>query len=140
MRTFKVYRYWPVEYQSIAEVEAATVEEACDIALHDDDDYSDAESCDGSDGPTEIGRVVEIVDGEEIEHDVPGDAQKVVAESIARAELLAWIADTRGCDLSCLAQLYSIICPDPVEVTADDGSDTGGAWDGGSPAACREET
>ena len=67
-KQFKVYRYWPVDYRSIAYVEAESVEEACRIALEEDDDYSDAESCDGSEGPTEVGQVYEITDdGDEIE-------------------------------------------------------------------------
>jgi hypothetical protein len=70
MREFKVYRYWPVEYRSIAWVKATTPEEAARLAL-EDDDYDDAESCDGSDGPTEIGKVIEVTpDGLEIEHPV----------------------------------------------------------------------
>jgi hypothetical protein len=71
MSEFKVYRYWPVEYRSIAWVKATTPEEAARLALEEDDDYSDAESCDGSDGPTEIGKIIEIApDGLEIEHPV----------------------------------------------------------------------
>lgn len=67
---FKVYRYWPVEYRSIAWVKATTPEEAARLAL-EDDDYSDSESCDGSDGRIEIGKIVEITpDGMEIEHPV----------------------------------------------------------------------
>jgi hypothetical protein len=70
-REFKVYRYWPVEYRSIAWVQATTPEEAARLALEEDDDYSDAESCDGSDGRTEIGRIIEVTpDGLEIEHPV----------------------------------------------------------------------
>lgn len=70
-RQFKVYRYWPVEYRSVAWVEATTAEEAGRLALEDDDDYSDAESCDGSDGPTEIGKIIEVTpEGLEIEHPV----------------------------------------------------------------------
>lgn len=70
-REFKVYRYWPVEYRSIAWVQAPTPEEAARLALYEDDDYSDAESCDGSDGRTEIGRIIEVTpDGLEIEHPV----------------------------------------------------------------------
>jgi hypothetical protein len=59
MKTFRVVRCWPVDYSSTVEVEAETVEEACRLAL-EDDDYSDAESCDGSDGPTEIDAVYEV--------------------------------------------------------------------------------
>lgn len=69
-RIFRVVRYWPVEYRSIAEVEASSVEEACRLAL-EDDDYSDAEAVDGSDGPTEVGTVYEVMDdGEEIERTI----------------------------------------------------------------------
>lgn len=67
-RQFEVYRYWTVEYRSVAYVEAESVEEAKRLGL-EDDDYSDSESVDGSDGPTEIGKIVEHTeDGEEIEH------------------------------------------------------------------------
>lgn len=55
-KTYHVYRYWPVEMRSIAVVEASSVGEACRLAM-EDDDYSDAEICDGSDGPTEIGMI-----------------------------------------------------------------------------------
>lgn len=66
-RIFRVVRYWPVEYRSVAEVEASSIEEACRLAL-EDDDYSDAEACDGSEGPTEVGTVYEVMaDGSEIE-------------------------------------------------------------------------
>lgn len=60
-RRFRVYRYWPVEYCSIVEVEASSPEEASRLAL-ENDDYSDQESVDGSDGPVEVGRVVELTD------------------------------------------------------------------------------
>lgn len=105
-REFKVYRYWPVEYVSIAYVEAATVDGAIALAL-EDDDYSDQESLDGSDGPTEIGRVVEIVDGEEVEHDVPGDSREAVEftreEAAALLSGISVALDANGGD-----------CPDSV--------------------------
>jgi hypothetical protein len=63
-KTYHVYRYWTVEMKSIASVEASSVEEACRLAM-EDDDYSDAEICDGSDGPTEIGMIE--CDGDELE-------------------------------------------------------------------------
>lgn len=67
-RKFEVYRYWTVEYRSVAYVEAETLEEAKRLGL-DDDDFSDSEAVDGSEGPTEIGKVVEIgEDGEETVH------------------------------------------------------------------------
>lgn len=59
MKTFRVVRYWPVDYSSTVWVDAETVEEACRLAL-ENDDYSDSEACDGSDGPTEIGAVYEV--------------------------------------------------------------------------------
>lgn len=62
-KTYHVYRYWPVEMRSIATVEASSVEEACRLAL-EDDDYSDAEICSDSDGDTEIGMIK--CDGEEL--------------------------------------------------------------------------
>jgi hypothetical protein len=71
-REYQVYRYWTVEYRSIATVNAASPEEAARLAM-EDDDYSDQESVDGSDGPVEVGKIVEITDdGDEIEHPVPG--------------------------------------------------------------------
>jgi hypothetical protein len=86
---FKVYRYWPVEYRSIAWVKATTPEEAARLAL-EDDDYSDSESCDGSDGPTEIGQVIEITpDGLEIEHDVAAPDQPVPAAEMVGATAAA---------------------------------------------------
>lgn len=107
LREFKVYRYWPVEYRSIAYVEAATVEEAIELAM-EDDDYSDSESLDGSDGATEIGRVVEITSrGREIEHDLPAVESETVQFSRAEAAaLLSGISvalDANGGD-----------CPDSV--------------------------
>jgi hypothetical protein len=68
---FRVSRIWTVEYRSYSFVKATNAEEAARLAL-EDDDYSDQESCDGSDGPTEIDEIVEITpDGDEIEHDIP---------------------------------------------------------------------
>jgi hypothetical protein len=61
-REYSVTRYWPVEMRSVAYVKASSVEEACRLAL-EDEDYSDAEICDGSDGETTIG-TVEWDDGE----------------------------------------------------------------------------
>jgi hypothetical protein len=93
MREFKVYRYWPVEYRSIAWVKATTPEVAARLAL-EDDDYDDAESCPGSDGPTEIGQVIEITpDGLEIEHDVAAPGQPVpAAEMVGATPAAALIA------------------------------------------------
>jgi hypothetical protein len=62
-KTYRVYRYWPVEMRSVAIVQASSVEEACRLAL-EDEDYSDAEICDGSDGATDIGRIE--CDGDEL--------------------------------------------------------------------------
>jgi hypothetical protein len=68
---FRVSRIWTVEYRSYSFVKAANAEEAARLAL-EDDDYSDQESCDGSDGPTEIDEIVEFTpDGDEITHDIP---------------------------------------------------------------------
>lgn len=64
-RLFRVYRYWQVEYCSPVEVEAESVEEAERLAL-ENDDYSDQESVDGSDGPVEVDGVFEIVGGLEV--------------------------------------------------------------------------
>ena len=73
-KQYRVARYWPVEYRSYAYVQASSPEEAARLAL-EDDDYSDQESCDGSDGPTEIGAIVEITpEGLEIEHPVPANS------------------------------------------------------------------
>jgi hypothetical protein len=94
VREFKVYRYWPLEYRSIAWVKATTPEEAARIALEEDDDYDDAEPCDFSDGPTEIGQVIEITpDGLEIEHDISSpDQPPPVAEMVGASAAAALIA------------------------------------------------
>jgi hypothetical protein len=100
MREFKVYRYWPVEYRSIAWVKATTPEEAARLALEEDDDYSDAESCDGSDGPTEVGQVIEITpDGLEIEHNVDAARGSPVpaAELVGATAAPSLIAALRLC-------------------------------------------
>lgn len=90
-REFQVTRYWPVEYRSIAYVQASSPEEAANLAL-EDDDYSDQESCDGSDGPTEIGVIVEITpEGLEIEHRLPEVRDVDAAAAAAGPELLAAI-------------------------------------------------
>jgi hypothetical protein len=99
MREFKVYRYWPVEYRSIAWVKATTPEEAARLAL-EDDDYSDAESCDDSDGPTEVGQVIEITpDGLEIEHNVDAARGSPVpaAETVGVTAAAALIAALKLC-------------------------------------------
>lgn len=57
---------------------------------------------------------------------------KTIDDAEARRRLIAWISDERGCDNSCLAQLYSIIEPDPVAVVTD--GTVGDAWEGGDPA------
>jgi len=61
---------------------------------------------------------------------------KTIEDGEARRRLIAWISDERGCDNSCLAQLYSIIEPDPVAVIT--GGEAGDAWEGGSPAAAKK--
>lgn len=55
----------------------------------------------------------------------------IVNESAARRELVEWINNTSGCDISCLTQLYSIINMNPVRVRADDGTLGCSAWEGG---------
>lgn len=80
-REFHVVRYWPVEYRSIAHVQASSPEEAAKLAL-EDDDFDDQESCDGSDGDTEIGTIIEITpEGLEIEHPVPADIDEEMASA-----------------------------------------------------------
>jgi hypothetical protein len=99
MREFRVCRYWPVEYRSIAWVKATTPEEAARLAL-EDDDYSDAESCDDSDGPTEVGQVIEITpDGLEIEHNVDAARGSPVpaAETVGVTAAAALIAALKLC-------------------------------------------
>jgi hypothetical protein len=59
LKRYRVYRYWPVEYCSVVEVEARSKKEAAALAL-EEDDYSDQYAVDGSDGPTEIGEIEEI--------------------------------------------------------------------------------
>jgi hypothetical protein len=80
-REFQVVRYWPVEYRSIAYVQASSPEEAARLAM-EDDDYDDQESCDGSDGDTEIGTITEITpEGLEIKHPVPADIDEEMASA-----------------------------------------------------------
>jgi hypothetical protein len=59
---------------------------------------------------------------------------KTIDAAAARRELIDWITDTVGCDLECLAQLYSVISPDPVQLVGKDG-DASGVWEGGDPSA-----
>lgn len=54
---YRVTREWTVVMQSVSHVEASGVEEACRLALADDD-FDDQEICDDSDGPTYIGHIV----------------------------------------------------------------------------------
>ena len=85
-KEFRVSRIWTVEYRSYAFVKAASADEAAKLAL-EDDDYSDQESCDGSDGPTEIEEIVEITpDGDEIEHDIPVADEDEYADVAWRVE------------------------------------------------------
>jgi hypothetical protein len=87
-REFQVYRYWSVDYRSIAYVNARTVEEAIKLA-EDDEDFDDQESCDGSDGPTEIGQIIEVTpEGLEIEHPVPAADDATVYLPRAQAAAL----------------------------------------------------
>lgn len=115
LREFHVYRYWPVEYRSIAVVQARSPEEAARLGL-EDDDYDDQESCDGSDGPTEIGRIVEITpDGGEVEHPVPaGDEETVTFTRAQAAALLSGVsvaleANGGGCPDSVRESLLSAV-------------------------------
>lgn len=86
-KQYRVARYWPVEYRSYSFVQASSPEEAARLAL-DDDDYSNQESIDGSDGPTEIEEIVEITpEGMEIEHTVPADGGDAAGD--CGSELLA---------------------------------------------------
>lgn len=106
-REFRVYRYWPVEYRSVAHVTASTPEEAARLAL-EDDDYDDQESCDSSDGPTEVGMIVEITpDGLEIEHPVPPAAEESV--TLTRSEAAALLS---GVEVALKANGGD--CPDSV--------------------------
>lgn len=96
-REFQVVRYWPVEYRSIAHVQASSPEEAARLAM-EDDDYSDQESCDGSDGPTEIGTITEITpEGLEIEHTVPSIDEEMAGASWCvrdiQERMPAWTAE-----------------------------------------------
>jgi hypothetical protein len=86
-REFRVYRYWSVDYRSVACVNARSVAEA--LRLAEDEDCDDAESCDGSDGPTEIGQIIEITpEGLEIEHPVPAADDATVYLTRAQAAAL----------------------------------------------------
>jgi len=53
MKTYRVQRCWTVVCSSYCEVEAKNKVEACRLAM-EDQDYSDQEICDGSDGSTWI--------------------------------------------------------------------------------------
>jgi hypothetical protein len=96
-REFHVVRYWPVEYRSIAYVQASSPEEAARLAL-EDDDFDDQEACDGSDGDTEIGTIVEITpEGLEIEHTVPNIDEEMAGVSWCvrdiQERMPAWTVD-----------------------------------------------
>jgi hypothetical protein len=97
-REFQVARYWPVEYRSIAYVQASSPEEAARLAM-EDDDYGDQESCDGSEGDTEIGTITEITpEGLEIEHPVPADIDEEMASAAwcvrdIQERMPAWTVD-----------------------------------------------
>jgi len=85
---YHVERCWTVDYRSTCVVHAASAEEAARLAL-EDGDYDDAESCDGSEGPTEIWRVVEVTpDGDEIERDVSSDRDEETV-TLSRCEAAA---------------------------------------------------
>ena len=97
-KEFRVSRCWPVDYRSYSFVQASSAEEAARLAM-EDDDYSDQESCDGSDGPTEIDEIVEITpEGLEIEHAVPADIDGEMASVCwcvrdIQDRMPAWTAD-----------------------------------------------
>lgn len=56
-RWYRVTREWSVLMQSVSYVEASSVDEACRLALADDD-FDDQEICADSDGPTYIQQIV----------------------------------------------------------------------------------
>jgi len=90
-REFRVYRYWSVDYRSIARVDARSVAEA--LRLAEDEDFDDAESCDGSDGPTEVGMVVEVDEyGLETEHPLPATAADAASVHLTRAQAAALLS------------------------------------------------
>jgi hypothetical protein len=99
-REFQVNRYWPVQYRSTAYVQASSPEEAARLAM-EDENYDNQESCDGSDGDTEIGTIHEITpDGREIVHTVPHlDGEKATVSWCIRdvmERMPAWTA--QQCD------------------------------------------
>lgn len=55
----------------------------------------------------------------------------IIGEAAARHELIEWISNAEGCDVSCLAQFYSLINLDAVRILADDGTLGCSAWEGG---------
>lgn len=96
-REFQVTRYWPVDYRSIAYVQASSPEEAARLAM-EDDDFDDQEACDGSDGDTEIGTIIEITpEGLEIVHTIPHlDGEKASVSWCVRdvmERMPAWSAE-----------------------------------------------
>lgn len=63
-QTYSVTREWTVIMCSTVEVEASSVQEACELALdycdeYDNDGYEDQEIAADSDGPTYIGSVAD---------------------------------------------------------------------------------
>jgi len=67
MKTYRVRREWTVVMESWIDVEADSLDAACEIAI--DSDYDDQRIADCSDGPTYIGKIVE--DGTGLEVEVP---------------------------------------------------------------------
>jgi len=65
MKTYRVRREWTVVMESWVDVEADSLEAACEIAI--DSDYDDQRIADGSDGPTFISRIVDDETGVEVE-------------------------------------------------------------------------
>ena len=65
MKTYRIRREWTVIMESWIEVEADSLEAACEIAI--DSDYGEQAIADGSDGTTYVGRIEESETGLEAE-------------------------------------------------------------------------
>lgn len=65
MKTYRIRREWTVVMESWIDVEADSLEAACEIAI--DSDYDEQRIADDSDGPTYIGRIKEAATGLEVE-------------------------------------------------------------------------
>lgn len=75
MTQYRIRREWTVVMESWIDVEADSLEAACEIAI--DSDYDEQRIADGSDGPTYIGRIVDDATGLEVE--VPPSFREEVA-------------------------------------------------------------